>query len=112
MTRSGLKTRLQSGWLDLSTGGIIQPTTVAMALIQNCHHQLQEIDNDEVKPSTEVANAFIEYSNVGTGTAGSLEHTSELKLMKYNEAINGPDGEAGKAEIENEHNCMSKKLCV
>ena len=49
----------QSGWLDLSTGGIIQPTTVAMALIQNCHRQLQKIDNDEVKLSTEVENAYI-----------------------------------------------------
>ena len=28
--------------------------------------------------------------------------------MKYNEAINGPDGKAWKAKIENEHNCMLK----
>ncbi len=28
--------------------------------------------------------------------------------MKYNEAINGPDGEAWKQEIKNEHNRMVK----
>ena len=54
-----------------------------------------------MKLSTGVANAYIEYSSVGTGTGGSFEHTSELKPMKHNEAINGPDGEAWKSEIEN-----------
>ncbi len=28
--------------------------------------------------------------------------------MKYNEAINGPNGKAWKREIKNEHNCMVK----
>jgi hypothetical protein len=32
-----------------------------------------------VKLSTEVANVYVEYSNVGAGTGGTLEHTSELK---------------------------------
>jgi hypothetical protein len=30
-------------------------------------------------------------------------NTIELKAMKYNEAINGPDGKAWEKEIENEH---------
>jgi hypothetical protein len=32
----------------------------------------------------------------------------ELKPMKYEEAINGPDGKAREKEIENEHECMVK----
>ena len=54
-----------------------------------------------MKLSTEIANAHIEYPNIGAGTGDDFEHTSELKPIKYNKAINGPDGEAWKAEIEN-----------
>jgi hypothetical protein len=32
----------------------------------------------------------------------------ELKLMKYKEAVNGPDGEAWAEKFENEHNQMVK----
>jgi hypothetical protein len=32
----------------------------------------------------------------------------ELKPIKYNEAINGPDGKAWEKEIENEHDRMVK----
>ena len=59
-----------------------------------------------MKLSTEVSNVYVEYSNVA-GTGGGFEHTSE-KTMKYNKVINGPDGKAWKAEIENEHNCVLK----
>jgi hypothetical protein len=45
-----------------------------------------------MKLSTEVANAYFEYSNVGAGIGGGFEHTSELKPMKYKEANNGPGG--------------------
>ena len=37
-----------------------------------------------------------------------MVHTVKQKPMKYNEAINGPDGEAWKVEIENKHSCMLK----
>ena len=65
-----------------------------MAEIQHYSDRLQEIDNGEEKLSTEVVNAYIEYPNVGAGTGGGFEHTSELKFMKYKEATNGPDGKA------------------
>ncbi len=55
-----------------------------------------------------MAGAYVEFSNVGAGLGGGFENTNELKPMKYNEAIHGPDGEAWKQEIENEHNCMVK----
>ena len=96
MTGSGRKSALRSGWLNPSTGGNLQPTAtsiaVAMTVIQNYYDQLQDIDNNEVKLSTEVANAYFEYSNVGAGIGGGFEHTSELKPMKYKEANNGPGG--------------------
>ena len=38
-----------------------------------------------------------------------MVHTVKQKPMKYNEAINGPDGEAWNAEIEHEHNCILKR---
>ena len=88
----------------------MQPTTkpilVAIAAVQKYYDKLQEIDNDEMKLSIEVSNVYVKYSNVGAGTSGGFEHISELKPMKYNEAINGLDGEAWKAKIENEHNYM------
>ena len=89
-----------------------KPTLLAIAAVQNYYNQLQEIDNDKVKLSTEVSNVYFKYSNVGAGTGGVFGHTSELKPMKYNEAINGPDGEAWTAKIENEHDRMIKKRCV
>ncbi len=36
------------------------------------------------------------------------QNTMELKPMKYEEAINGPDGKAWEKEIENEHDRMVK----
>jgi hypothetical protein len=45
----------------------------------------------------------MEFANVGAGIGGGFENTMELKPMKYNEAINRPDGKAWEKEIENEH---------
>jgi hypothetical protein len=36
----------------------------------------------------------IEFANVGAGIGGGFKNTMELKPMKYEEAINGPDGTA------------------
>ena len=38
----------------------------------------------------------IEYVNVGVGIGGGFTNTLELKVMKFHEAINGPDGDAWK----------------
>ena len=58
-----------------------KPTLVAIAAVQNYYDRLQEIDNDKVKLSTEVLNAYVEYSNVGAETSDGFEHNSELKPM-------------------------------
>jgi hypothetical protein len=39
---------------------------------------------------------------------GRFENTRELKVMTYNKAIKGPDGDHWKAEVDNEYNCMVK----
>ncbi len=52
----------------------------------------------------------MEFANVGAGIGGGFENTMELKPMKYNEAINGPDRNAWKKEIENEHDRMVKNV--
>ena len=40
---------------------------------------------------------------VGAGLGGRLDHTSELKVMKFKEAMNGPGSNKWKAQIKNEH---------
>ena len=55
---------------------ITKLAAVPIAVIQNYYDRLQEINNAKAKLSTEVANAYVEYSNVDAGTGGSFEHTS------------------------------------
>jgi hypothetical protein len=50
----------------------------------------------------------MKFANIGAGIGGGFENTMELKPMKYNEAINGPDGKDREKEIENEHDRMVK----
>ena len=78
------------------------------AAFQNYYTCLQEIEASEMKENLEVQNTYMEYQNVGAGVGGGFENTAELRPMKYGEAINGPDGEAWKREIQNEHERMVK----
>jgi hypothetical protein len=59
--------------------------------IANCYQCLEDTDGK------------IKFANIGACIGGGLENTMELKPMKYDEAINGPDGKACEKEIENEH---------
>ncbi len=43
--------------------------------------------------------ALTKYVNVRAGIGGGFTNTQELKVMKYHEAINGPDGDARKADM-------------
>ena len=44
--------------------------------------------------------------NIGAGVGGGFENTKELRVMKYDKAVNGPDGVAWKAEVKKEHQQM------
>ncbi len=43
---------------------------------------------------------------MGAGVGGGFSNTQELRVMKYHEVINGPDGELWKEEVKKEHKRM------
>ena len=47
-----------------------------------------------------------EFANVGAGVGGGFAYAEELKVMNYNQAVNGPDGMRWRAEVENEYQQM------
>jgi len=49
-----------------------------------------------------------ELAAVGAGIGGGFSNTSELRVIKYKEAINGPDREHWLKAIEEEHERMVK----
>ena len=97
-TSSGRSTGLQSGLYNQSTGKAVQ-----FAAVQNYYSLLAELDNEEVELNGELANLYVEYSNVGAGIGGGFKNTNELKLMNYEQGINGLETKEWRAEIENEH---------
>ena len=48
----------------------------------------------------------IEIADVGAGLGGGFNHTIELKVMKFKEAINRPESDKWKKEIKNGHKRM------
>ena len=77
----------------------VQMVDVAISTIhQNYYAQLCELDEDEAKN--------VEIAAVGSGLGGEFNHTSKLKVMKFKEAMNGPDSDKRKEEIKNEHTRM------
>ena len=72
-----------------------------VAAVQNYFSCLEEYNEDEMQLMTEVANAVVdEISGVGAGLGGGFNNTSELRVMKYAEAVNGPDGNAWAEEVD------------
>jgi len=71
------------------------------------HYDLFNItDQDEITLAWVHHRMYFEAANVGAGVGGGFENTQELRVMMYYEAINGPDGERWKAEVENEYQQM------
>ena len=63
-------------------------------------------DQDKITLASIQHRIYFEAANVGAGVGGGFENTQELRVMTYNEAINGPDGEHWKAKVENEYQQM------
>ncbi len=61
-------------------------------------YKVLQIHNDSVS----------EYINVGAGVGGGFTNTNELCVMKYHEAMNGPDGKKWKAKVNTEHGSIVK----
>ena len=72
------------------------PTTGKAAEISDAQHYfacLPELNNGEFNTVIEVENLYVEVKGVWAGLGGGFTNTNELKVMKYQEAVNGPDGE-------------------
>jgi hypothetical protein len=65
-------------------------------------------DDTEVTTIVVNHNLFAKLANVGAGVGGESANTQELKVMTYNEAINGPDGNHWKEEFDSKFNQMVK----
>ena len=50
----------------------------------------------------------MEIESFGAGLGDGFTNTNELKVMKYQEIVNGPDGENRKEKLANKHNRMLK----
>ncbi len=101
-TRYGRAVGRKDGAYDLSTGTTIKWSDVVAAEVDNVmtpsanYYEVLGIDEDEVKVLQIHNDSVSEYINVGAGVGGEFTNTNELRVMKYHEAINGPDGKNGK----------------
>jgi hypothetical protein len=66
------------------------------------------INENEVKVLQMLNDSVSEYINVLAGVGGGFTNTNELRVMKYHEALNGPDGKKWKAKVKIEHRRMVK----
>jgi hypothetical protein len=61
------------------------------------YYDVLGIDENEVKVLQMLNDSVSEYINIGAGVGGGFINTNELWVMKYHEALNGPDGKKWKA---------------
>jgi hypothetical protein len=64
------------------------------------------IDQDEITLTSVHHKMYFKVANVGAGVGGGFINMQELRVMTYNEAINGLDKERWKAEVKNEYQRM------
>ena len=96
-TRSGRVIQQAPVWIKAIETGMVNAAT------SSYYASLDEIEQSEVIGISMVENEYVEYANVGAELAGGFENTAEIKPMKYKQAIKGPDAEAWKVKINNEH---------
>jgi hypothetical protein len=73
----------------------------------NNYNNVLGVDKDKEKAFEDNHNKLIKYINVGAGIVGRFSNTQELQVMKYHEAIHGPDSELWKEqELAKEHKRM------
>jgi len=83
------------------------PTTGKVAEISATQHYfayLAELDNEELKNTIEVETLSVEFKTVGPGLGCGFTNTNAFKIMKYQEAVDRPDGKGQREEIVNKHN--------
>ncbi len=72
------------------------------------YYEVLRIDEDKVKVLQIHNDSVSEYIIIGAGVGGGFTNTNELCVMKYHEAINGPDSKKWKAEVKAEYGRMVK----
>jgi hypothetical protein len=113
-TRSGCKLGRKDGQYNPSTGKTIMWSDVMAAteelstksMSQLNHYNVLGINENKMQVIKSHNDALTKYVNVGAGIGGRFTNTQELKVMKYHEAINGPDSDAWKVEMKKEHGRM------
>ena len=64
------------------------------------------MDIEELATTIEAKNFYAKVESVGVGLGGGFTNTNELKVMKFQETVDGSDGESWKKATVNEHNEM------
>jgi hypothetical protein len=72
------------------------------------YYDILGIDENEVKVLQMLNDSVSEFFNVGASVGGGFTNINELCVMKYHEALNGPDGKKWKAEVKTEYGRMVK----
>ncbi len=113
-TRYCRATGRKDGSCNPSTGTTIKWSDVVAAEVDDIenpvanYYEVLGIDEDEVNVLQILNDSVSEYINIGAGVGGGFTHTNELRMMKYHEAINSPDGKKWKAKVKTEHKRMAK----
>ena len=87
VTRYGRVIHRPSQYSPVS-GKWVEPSNAMADAFHNYYLRLMELDNEEQKLEAAAASYFSETMAVGAGTGGGFEITAELKVMKYQEAVN------------------------
>ncbi len=97
-TRYGHAVGRKDGAYDPSTRTTIKWSDVVAAEVDNVmtpsanYYEVLGIDKDKVKVLQIHNDKVSEYINVGAGVGGGFTNSNKLRVMKYHEATNGPDG--------------------
>jgi hypothetical protein len=97
---------------DLSTGKAVQWKDIATVSVDDeikvttNYYDVLGINECKLEVLQNNHKELIKYVNVRAGIGGGFTNTLELKVMKYHEAINGPNGKVWKEEVRKEHQRM------
>jgi hypothetical protein len=67
------------------------------------YYNVMGMDEDEEKVFEDIHNELIQFIIIGAGICSGFLNTQEFQVMKYHEAINGPNGKLWKAKVAKEH---------
>jgi len=106
VTRSGRASVMPERFRESASVSI---DAVIDSINQNYFAALEECEDEETEEDEiESIRESLEFANVGAGLGGGFEHTSELKVLKYKEAMKSADKDKWDEAIFEEHERMLK----